>query len=133
MSVIHTPADFLEALGLPITVLPEFCEELVNREKAAKVAYDVQQQRLAGAPGSDRIPLLDEDGEEFGRVEARIPAALFFNMEQRYGQEAWSEDSDLLKYALREHPQFRVNTVQPFGRVVTGYRGAARTVVKRYA
>jgi hypothetical protein len=129
--LIHTPADFCQSLGLPVTAVPDLIDTLRQRELAELAAHEARMRRLAGAPASNRIPLMDEAGDEFGRVEARIPTTLFFNVGQRYGFEAWEDDS-FLKETLRDYPQFRINTVSPRGKLVTGYRGPERTVIKRY-
>lgn len=128
---IHTLSDFCEASGLPCTAVPDLVEVLQDRETAQLAQHEAKMRRLAGAPGSDRIPLVDEDGEEFGRVEARIPATLFWNQVVKRGMECW-EDEEFMRDCLKAYPQFRINTVSPRNRLVTGYRGAGRQVVKRY-
>jgi len=127
---IHTLSDFCEATGLPGTAVPDLVEVLQDRETAQLAQHEAKMRRLAGAPGSERIPLLDEDGEEFGRMEARIPAVLFWNQVVKRGMECW-EDEEFMRDCLRDNPQFRIKTVNPRGRLVTGYRGP-RQVVKRY-
>jgi hypothetical protein len=130
---LRTLLDECEAMGLPLSAVPDVVKAFTEPELAELAAHEARMRRLGGAPGSERIPLRDEHGEEFGRIEARIPAALFYNIGLRegYGFQAW-EDEGFLKDVLRDHPQLRVKTVQPNGRVVTGYRGPRRAVVKRY-
>lgn len=128
---IHTLTDFCEASGLPVTAVPDLVEVLQDRETAQLAAHEAKMRRLAGAPGAERIPLMDENGDDFGRVEARIPATLFFNQGIKRGFGCW-EDEEFLRDCLRDNPAFRIKTVSPNGRRVTGYRGASRQVVKRY-
>lgn len=79
-------------------------------------------QRCSGPPpGHERLPLRAE-GDDFGRVEARIPKALFFGlMQQKNFGYAGLTDSSGVKDLLKAYPQCRVKTVS--GKTTVGYTG----------
>ncbi len=128
---IQTLADFCENLGLPLTAVPEVVEILQQRELAQLSAHEARMRRCAGRPDAEALPLRDDEGQEFGRVEARIPKTLFFNLAQRkgFGWEGLMSDEGL-RDLLRDNPQCRVKTVS--GRIVSGYRGPSRKTIRKY-
>lgn len=127
---IHTVADFCEGLGLPISAVPDVCEAFQQRELVQLAAAQARMQRCAGRPDHQALPLMDE-GDEFGRVEARIPKEVFFNLMQRpgFGWEGLVSDEGM-KDVLKAFPVCKVETVS--GKIMTGYTGVKRTTVKRY-
>lgn len=129
MAQICTVADFCEGLGLPVTMVPEMVDAFKRREVLELAKHEEKMTRCAGRPDNKALPLMDE-GHEFGRVEARIPATLFWNLAFRdgFGWEGLQSDegiSDILK----DNPQCRVNTVS--GKIQSGWT-PGRKVVKRY-
>lgn len=69
------------------------------------------------------LPLRDE-GDDFGRVEARIPRDLFFGLRQQknFGEEGFFSDDGMKDFA-KEYPQFMVKTVS--GKLTVGYASKA--------
>lgn len=127
---VHTIADYCEALGLPVSMVPEVVEAFQRRELVEIARHEARMARAAGRPDGEALPLTDA-GQEFGRVEARIPATLFFNLAQRKGfGYAGLVSDDGLKDVLKDNPQCRVKTVS--GKIVSGWTGPGRRVVKRY-
>jgi len=136
---VITLEDFVEAQGLPLTAVQDLVEVLQEQERfeLAKLNMGLNG-RVNVSPGgrAEALPLTD-DGDEWGRVEARIPKALFFNLMQqrtagggeRLGYEGLLSD-DGMKDVLRDFPQCRVETVS--GKIVSGYTGPVRRIVKSY-
>lgn len=128
---IHTVSDFCEGLGLPITMVPDVCQAFQNRELVRLAACEARMNRCAGRPDNKALPFIDENGDEIGRIEARIPKDLFFNLVQKegFGWEGATSD-DGMKDILKSFPICRVETVS--GKIVSGYTGRKRTTVKKY-
>jgi len=78
-----------------------------------------QMQRVAATPrGRERLPLRAE-GDDYGRVEARIPKRLFFHLQQQrnFGWDGFCDHGGMKDF-LKAYPQCKVETVS--GRVVSG-------------
>lgn len=75
------------------------------------------------------LPLRD-DGDDFGRVEARIPKKLFFSlMKQRnFGYEGFTSDEGMRDFK-KAYPQFAVETVS--GKTVVGWEGEGKAKGRR--
>lgn len=129
MSAVITVADFCESAGWPSYMVGELYEALVSRQTAELAAHETRMARTAGRPDNTALPLRDEEGD-FGVIEARIPATLFFNLAQRenFGWEGLQSDEGI-KDILRDVPQSRVKTVS--GKVTVGWTGR-RERVKSY-
>lgn len=129
MPQIATPASFCEELGLPSFMAQELVESLQRREIFNLAQHEARMARCAGRPDNQALPLTDE-GHEFGRVEARIPVALFYNLAQRdnFGWEGLQSDEGI-RDILKDNPQCRVKTVS--GKVQSGWTPGRKTV-KRY-
>lgn len=129
---VVTLEDFCEAQGLPYSAVGELVEVLQEREVFSLAKVNMEMGRRGSRPyrGREALPLTD-GGDEFGRVEARIPKTLFFNLlgQKRFGWEGLTSDEGL-KDVLRDFPQCRVETVS--GKIVSGYTGPSRTIVKKY-
>lgn len=130
---IETVSEFCRGLGLPEWMAGELVNELADRERHELRVHQARMQRSAGRPDGEALPLRDEQGEEWGVVEARIPAALAYNLAQRpgFGWEGLTSDEGM-RDLLRDNPQCRVKTV---GRIQSGWTGAAchgRKIIKKY-
>ena len=90
------------------------------------------QARMAKASQNphltERIPLR-QDGDDIGRVEARIPKALFFHLMQQknFGWEGMTSDEGM-RDLLKTHPVCRVKTVS--GKTVVGYGSGKRGLTR---
>lgn len=86
------------------------------------------QSRLARASQNphltERIPLR-QDGDDIGRVEARIPKALFFHLMQQknFGWDGLTSDEGM-RDLLKAHPVCAVKTVS--GKTTVGYGDGGR-------
>jgi len=81
-----------------------------------------QMNRVAATHrAQDRLPLRAE-GDDFGRVEARIPKRLFFHLVQQrnFGLDGFCDTGGMQDF-LKAYPQCRVNTIS--GRTVSGPGG----------
>lgn len=127
--MIETVSEFCRGLGLPEFAAADLIEVLRDEHLAELAAHEARMQRAAGRPDNEVLPLTEE-GHEFGRVEARIPATLAFNLIQRegFGVEGLLSDEGM-KDLLRDNPQCRVKTVRR--RAVSGWT-PGRKVVKKY-
>ncbi len=103
---------------------------LQNRQVLNCARQMAKLNRCAKRPNNVALPLR-EDGQDFGRVEARIPATMFMQLMQQknFGYEGLMSD-DGMKDILRDFPQCRVETVSGKVTVASGFAG--RKVVKRY-
>lgn len=126
---IFTLYDFCEALGLPVTSVPDVVDAFHRRELLELSRHETRMARCAGRPDHEVLPLRDSEGE-FGVVEARIPRTLFFNLMARkgFGYEGLTSDEGL-RDILRDNPQCRVRTVT--GKIMSGWT-QGRRVVKNY-
>lgn len=124
---VFTIADFCESMGLPVCMVPDVVEAFQRRELAELAAHEARMQRCAGRPDNEALPLRDEEGNEFGQVEARIPKAFFGNLLARngFGFEGLVSD-DGIRDLLRDNPQCRVKTVS--GRITSGWTPGRKTV-----
>jgi hypothetical protein len=113
--------------------LPAVCEALANRQifNVAKQNERFERVQKTQLPANYARPLM-EDGQEFGRVEARIPRAAFFQLLQQknFGYEGMMSDEGM-RDLLKAFPQCRVQTVS--GKLVVGVGGVPRKTVKKYA
>lgn len=101
--------------------LPEVCRVLEDRQVFNCAQHEAKVRRFGDqTPGHERLPLMDEDGYEFGRVLARIPTTEFFQLMQQknFGYEGLNSDEGL-RDLLRDRPHCRVKTVS--GKTVVGY------------
>lgn len=103
---------------------------LENRQVLNCARQMARLNRANGRPNNEALPLR-ENGEDFGRVEARIPATMFMQLMQQknFGYEGLTSD-DGMKDLLRDFPQCRVKTVS--GRVTVAGGFAGRKVVRKY-
>lgn len=126
---IQSLSEFCAELGLPAECASMVIDELADRENQAVALHNARMGRAAGRPDNEALPLTD-GGYEFGRVEARIPLTMAFNLAQRdgFGWEGLMSDAGM-KDLLRDNPQCRVRTV---GRIQSGWT-PGRKVVKKYA
>lgn len=95
---------------------------LAHREAIQIGLMQAQMARCSQTPrATERLPLR-EDGDDIGRVEARIPRNLFFHlMQQRnFGWDGLTSDEGM-RDLLKTHPVCRVKTVS--GKTTVGYRG----------
>lgn len=106
--------------------------QALERKQFEHIAvHRARLERIGGPlPEHERLPLM-EDGHEFGRVEARMTKAAYFQLmnQKNFGYEGLTSDEGM-RDILKAFPQFRVKTVS--GKIVSGWRGPARTTVKRY-
>jgi hypothetical protein len=117
-------------MGLPISMVPDVIEVFQQRELAEHAAHETRMRRCAGRPDNRALPYRDESGYEWGRVEARIPKTLFWNLATRknFGWEGLHSEEGI-KEILKDNPQCRVETVSL--RTVSGWT-PGRKVVKKY-
>ena len=106
--------------------LPVLASILTDIHLQDLARLDRNVNRFAGNPMSKNgaLPLTD-DGEEFARVEANVPAALAMEFQNRkgWGPETFSTDAGMKEF-LRCYPQFKVKTVS--GKIQSGWRGESR-------
>ena len=98
---------------------------LAHREELQIALTNRALARFNGAPpGHRRLPLRDE-GHEFGRVEARIPDALYFGLrgQKNFGEDGLFSDEGM-RDVLKAYPCCRVETVS--GKTTVGYMGKSR-------
>lgn len=84
-----------------------------------------RMQRLSQTPHvHERLPLV-ADGDDFGRVEARIPKDLFFHLAQQrnFGMDGFTSDEGM-RDLLQTHPACKVKTIS--GKTTVGYTGGAQ-------
>lgn len=69
----------------------------------------------------ERLPLR-EDGDDIGRIEARIPKNLAFSLmkQKNFGFDGFTSDEGMRDF-LKVYPQYGVKTVS--GKTSVGYRG----------
>lgn len=83
------------------------------REEIQIATTNLALARVSGpAPKHERLPLRDENGEDYGEVVARIPKGLFFGLRQQknFGDAGLSDDSGI-RDLLKAFPVCRVKTV----------------------
>jgi len=111
--------------------IPRLMRVLNDRQVLNVAQQEARLDRCAAHPRNAALPLRDE-GEDYGRVEARVPATMFFQLMQQknFGYEGFTSDEGM-RDLLRDFPQCRVKTVS--GNVVgVGFGAGTRRVVKRY-
>lgn len=107
------------------------CMRIFAHKEAIQMGLINQRlNRLSQNPhGHERRPLIVE-GEELGRVEARIPRGLFFHLMQQknFGYEGFTSDEGM-RDLLKTHPGLAVTTRS--GKTVVGWRSPQSTVPSR--
>lgn len=124
-------AEFCEETGQDIHRAVEVMQVLADEEVFELAKHEAAVAQCNGNPRKEARPLEDE-GHEWARVEARIPARHFFNFLQNpnFGYEGLTSP-DGMKDILKAYPQFGVKTVS--GKVQgIGFGAGPRNVVKRY-
>lgn len=124
--------EFAEAAGLGRYGARDLMNAFANYELAELAAHEARMSRCAESTFHEALPFLDpDDGSELGRVEARIPKTALMNWlaKESIGQEGIFSD-DWMKWYLKRHPQFAVNTVS--GKVVVGWTPTERKFSKKY-
>jgi hypothetical protein len=107
-SGILTLSDFCEQNGFPFELRNALIDELNNRQRASEAATEARCNARAHAP--DRAPLLDENGQSWGHVEATLDARALFSFIAKEGPEI-AEDPSFLDHYLRRNAYARVRTV----------------------
>jgi len=130
MGAIVTDAEFLMGNGLDERAVTIFRELIVNDiDRQREVA-----QRMVDNWGTGRwqaAPLRDQRGNAFGQFEAVIPKDVYLAWCQEDGTDRGEPfDPGRLEWAKRKWPQMAVK--QERSRIVNGWTGPERTVVKRY-
>jgi hypothetical protein len=102
---------------------------LAHREAMQIGLMTAQMQSLSNARSEERLPLRD-DGDDIGRVEARIPKALAFHLLQQknFGWDGLTSDEGM-RDLLKTHPACRVKTIS--GKTTVGYRRPVSAVFGR--
>lgn len=114
-------ADRAAAAGTLHEEMTAVYDVLKYKEEIQIALTNQALQRCAGPPpGHERLPFRDEHGDDYGRVEARIPKSLFFGLkhQKNFGEEGLYSD-DGMKDVLKAFPQCRVTTIS--GKVTSGY------------
>lgn len=97
-----------------------------HREVIQMALINARASRFSQTPHQEeRLPLRC-DGDDFGRVEARIPVDEFFHFAQQrnFGMDGFCDNGGMNDF-LKTRPAYRVKTVS--GRTVCGYTGSPRT------
>jgi hypothetical protein len=123
---ITTVEDFCRATGDDPRALIDF---FVDGERARLVADKTALQQSENAPPMERLPLVDNEGNEIGRVVASIPRDMFFHLMNRRDLDPdWIKTSDgvheVMKDVLKDNPSCRVKTVS--GKTGVGYERKSR-------
>lgn len=98
---------------------------LKYREEIQIALTNVALAKCSGPmPKHERLPLRDENGDDYGEVLARVPKALFFGLrnQKNFGEDGFTDDGGL-KDLLKAFPACRVKTVS--GRTTVGWRAKA--------
>ena len=99
-------------------------EVLAHMGTIQMVLMNRKMQRLSTSPrNNERLPLRDE-GDDIGRVEARIPKELYFHLrkQRNFGDEGFNSDEGMRDF-LKAFPQCKVKTVS--GKTTVGWRQGA--------
>lgn len=115
-------ADRAAAATTPQEEMRAVMGVLAHKEAIQMGLIGARMNRLSQAPRAiERLPLRD-GGDDFGRVEARIPVDLFFHLMQQknFGWDGMASDEGM-RDLLKTHPACRVKTVS--GKITVGYRG----------
>jgi hypothetical protein len=113
-------ADMAAEAQTPQQELRAVMEVLQHREAMQIGLITAGMNRLSQTPReTERLPLR-EDGDDIGRIEARIPKNLFFHLMQQknFGWDGFSSDEGMKDF-LKTHPACRVKTVS--GKITVGY------------
>ena len=101
--------------------------EIVQHKEAIKIGLmQAEMQKRSQSPHlEERLPLRAE-GDDFARVEARIPKDLFFHLvkQRNFGVDGFCDDGGMEDF-LKTHPSCRVKTVS--GKTVVGYAGKGQS------
>jgi len=111
-------APVFEGMGLRAPNAMDVLDYVRNEEEANMHLANRHLQATANRRPIERLPMLDEDGYDYGRVTDEIPEDIYFNLRKRYGAEAMSS-SEGRKEVLKAFPQFKVKTVS--GKTVSGW------------
>jgi hypothetical protein len=88
--------------------------QLMRHQRTIELATTAARLDRFGGPPPDheRLPLMDEDGYEYGRVVARIPEALFYGLEfqKDFGPDAFHTDEGI-RDICKAFPVCRTKTV----------------------
>lgn len=103
--------------------MAEIMKVLAHREQMqqALVVAEVSRYAQTSMRQEERLPLRD-DGDDFGRIEARIPKKLFFGLlkQKNFGHDGFCSNEGMRDFA-KQYPQFMVKTVS--GKTtVSGFR-----------
>ena len=93
-----------------------------HKEAIQLALLNQRLQRVAATHrDQERLPLRD-DGDDIGRVEARIPKRLFWHLQQQknFGWDGFTDNGGMKDF-LKAFPQCRVKTVS--GKITSGYTG----------
>ena len=128
--------EFCEELGLPLSAAQEAAQLILDRDRARATAADAQMEGWGS--GRWQSTSLRDGREDFGPgVEARLPKTTVLNHLLKKDAEIRREadamvmmEPEYLDWLLKKAPGARVKYVPR--KVMVGYRGAPRTVVKRY-
>ena len=98
---------------------------LAHQETIRLALMNAQVNRVSSSYREERLPLMAE-GDEIGRVEARIPKDLFFHLGQQrnFGWDGFTDNGGMEDF-LKAFPQCRVKTVS--GKTTVGWRGTQRS------
>lgn len=95
--------------------------EVLAHKETIRLALLAQKMNRIAASHRDqeRLPLRD-DGDDIGRVEARIPSELFWHLQQQnnFGMDGFTDNGGMKDF-LTAYPQCRVKTVS--GKIQSGY------------
>jgi hypothetical protein len=118
---IATVEDFAREEGVHPRDVIDF---VLDNERARLVATKSALKQCETMPPEERLPLVDEHGNEFGRVAASIPENMFYHlMKRRDLDPTWIQTADgvheVMKEVLHDNPACRVKTVS--GKTMVGW------------
>lgn len=114
-------AEMAAAAETPQQEYAAVMEVLHHREALQIGLIGARMNQCSQSPRlQERLPLR-EDGDDIGRVEARIPKDLFFHLMQQknFGWDGMTSDEGM-RDLLKTHPICKVKTIS--GKTTVGYR-----------
>ena len=114
-AAVGTEAEMVEVMR--VLRHREAMQIVLTNAKVNRVATTAMRQK-------ELLPLR-EGGDDYARVEARIPRGLLYGLmhQKNFGYDGFMSDEGLRDFA-KSYPQFMVKTVS--GKKVFGYRGRSR-------
>jgi hypothetical protein len=124
-------AEFCESQGMDPRRAFDVMRTLADKQVLHCAVAEAKLGRASQVMERTARPL-EDDGHEWGRIEARIPQAVWFQLQQQenFGFEGLMSDEGM-RDILKRWPQCRVKAVS--GKVTgVGFGAGPRTVVKNY-